>query len=259
MEVHPFGATVTSWAPGGKEQLYTAPGAVPVLGRMWHGGIPVCAPWFGRGTAFNWTAPAHHGLISRVAWQLVDSELTDDGARLTLRTEGLVTRGLRGAEHFPDDLDYQLDIAADAEKLQLALTITSPTQPARVEAMFHPYLKVRGPAQLTGLGGVPFHDFSDGTVGVEEDLLPITGALDRVYPQAPPTVLHDRLGELRLDAQGANSAVVWNPGVSDTRFTRSQWRRFVCVEYGCADHGAVDLTAGGSHRLAMTLTRAPLG
>lgn len=50
--------------------------------------------------------------------------------------------------------------------------------------------------------------------------------------------------------------MVWNPGIVDGRFAAGEGQRFLCIEFGNAAAGAVDLPAGGSHRLGIRLTRA---
>ncbi|WGT46604.1 hypothetical protein [Tessaracoccus lacteus] len=257
LDMHALGATVTSWAPGGVEQIFTCEDAEPSPGRMWHGGIPICAPWFGSGMGLDWEVPFRHGLVSRVAWQVVHSTSGDDGATIVLRTDARSTRHLAGSDRFPADLGYELRAEADARELALSLTITSPTQPTRIEAMFHPYLAVDVPtARLAGLGGIEYRDFSDGTEGVEVASLRVDGALDRVYAAAAPATVTDASGSLEVVPEGAATAVVWNPGIVDGRFAAGEGQRFLCMEFGNAAAGAVDLPAGGSHRLGIRLTRA---
>jgi len=254
--MHALGATVTSWAPGGVEQIFTCEDAEPAPGRMWHGGIPLCTPWFGSGLGLDWEVPFRHGLVSRVAWQVVHSTSGDDRATIVQRTDARSTRHLAGSDRFPADLCYELRVEADARKLALSLTITSPTQPTRIEAMFHPYLAVDVPtARLAGLGGIEYRDFSDGTEGVEVASLRVDGALDRVYAAAAPATVTDASGSLEVVPEGAATAVVWNPGIVDGRFAAGEGQRFLCMEFGNAAAGAVDLPAGGSHRIGMRLTR----
>ena len=50
--------------------------------------------------------------------------------------------------------------------------------------------------------------------------------------------------------------MVWNPGTVDGRFAAGEGQRFLCMEFGNAAAGAVDLPAGGSHRVGIRLTRA---
>lgn len=253
--ISPAGATVTSWAPGGNEQVFTARDAAPTYGEMWHGGIPLCAPWFGRGTAFEWDPPHVHGLVSRVVWGVAETTSSDVGATVVLVTDGGAAGHLPGAEHFPADLAYRLTIEADALSLHLALEITSPTTPARVEAVFHPYLVVDAPsAQLSGLGGLPFHDYSCETDGIETDSISIESCLDRVYAGTAPVTIRDAGGRLDVVPEAAATTVLWNPGPDDPDFREGEWQRFVCLEFGNAESAAIDLPAGGTHTVGIKLT-----
>lgn len=255
LKVHRFGATVMSWAPGGLDQLFVSEGTVVELGRMWHGGIPLCAPWFGQGLGLDWEVPFGHGLVSRVAWEAEEVHCDDEGARITLVTDGAATAHLDGASRFPADLSYRYEVAADDTSLSLRLTVTSPTQPAHLEAMFHPYLAVDAPATtLTGLGGLAFRDYATSADGAEPDPLRFAGAVDRVYAEAPEVTLADPSHTLALTPEGASTSVVWNPGPDDQRFAAGTWQRFCCVEFGDAAGGAVDLAAGASHTIGMRLS-----
>lgn len=250
---HTLGAIVTSWRPRGKETLYLAPGERPTFGEMPHGGIPVCAPWFGVG-AGEWDAPFTHGLVSRVRWTLVDQHVDDDSARAVLTTDAQATSHLPGADRFPDDLRYELAISADATRLTLGLTIASPSRAALVEAAFHPYLLTDAPsAEVRGLEGVGYTDFSHGTTGVADGPIRIETAPDAVFDAAPATQLTDARGEVRLAAQGAHSVIVWNPGPGGTSIPGDEWRRFACVEYGYVKGRAILIPAGGSHLLRLTV------
>lgn len=253
--ISPAGATVTSWAPGGIEQVFTARGAAPQLGQMWHGGIPICTPWFGRAAAFDWDPPHVHGLVSRVLWKVSETTSTDAGATAVLVTDASAMGHLPGADHYPGDLRYRLTIEADALTLHLQLTITSPTAPTRVEVVFHPYLTVDAPtASLSGLGGLAFHDYSCGGDGTETDSISIESGLDRVYAQAAPVTIRDSGGRLDVVPEQAGSTILWNPGPDDPDFRAGEWQRFVCLEFGNAESAAVDLPAGGSHTVGVRMT-----
>lgn len=254
ISVHELGATVTSWRPGGREALFTASDETPGAAPMWHGGIPVCAPWFGAGPG-DWKVPFSHGLVSRVRWKVISTASDDDRAHLTLATDAAATRDLPGANHFPSDLRYVLDIVADASRLTLGLTIVSPTRDAVVELAFHPYLLTDAPtASVAGLESVGFTDYAVSAVGSEDSPVAVGRYLDRVYEQARPTKVTSQSGSLRLAAQGASSVIVWNPGPAGTQVPDGEWERFVCVEYGCVKRNQTLIPAGGTHLLRMTIT-----
>jgi len=254
VSAHEIGATVTSWRPGGREVLFTASDAVIDTADMWHGGIPVCAPWFGGGPG-DWPVPFVHGVVPRVRWRLLDAVGDDSGARLRYATDAAATAHLPGSERFPSDLRYQLDVAADATRLRLDLTVTSPSEATTIELALHPYLLTdTRSGHVDGLDGVAYTDFTDGSRGTADGPVMLGGYLDRVYEEARPVTVESAAGRLGLSQDGAESLVVWNPGPVNTQVPGDEWERFVCVEYGCVKGHRVALPAGGGRRVSMTLS-----
>ena len=223
-------------------------------GAMWHGGIPVCAPWFGRGQG-DWDVPHGHGLVSRVPWATESVEQDDDGATVVLTLTSAEVAHLPGAGRYPDDLTYRLEIAAGAGALTVALEMASPTRETGVDLAFHPYLR-SDPTQatITGLEGAAFQDAAHGwEPGRTEGDFRFDGHTDLVFAEAPSLFLDDGRRTLRLSHQGATRTVVWNPGPENSQVAEGEWREFVCVEFGNVRDGAVTIPAGGQHRLAMTI------
>ena len=250
--VHPLGACVMSWQPDGLERLYVASDAEPAPGTMWHGGIPVCAPWFGVGQG-DWQVPQTHGLVSRVAWELLVDEPTATGWYLLWRTDAAATAHLPGADHFPPDLSYTLGVTANAEELKLELGVTSPSTAISLDEAFHTYLAAQQPTLVEGLIGLRYHDYATDIDGIDEAALNIDHYLDRVYRGAPDTTLSSGTGTLRLSSENAASTVVWNPGPGSGAVPGEQWRDFVCIEYGNVQNRAVTVPAGGTHTLTLRL------
>lgn len=253
MRVTTLGACVLSWRPTGAEDvLFVSRRADPTPGSMWHGGIPVCAPWFGCGQG-DWAVPHPHGLVSRVAWRTESVEQDPEGGRVVLGLASDSVSHLPGAERYPADVSYRLEVNAGAASLSVALSIASPTQGVSVDAALHPYLRVDTPrAVLTGLDGVPFDDAAHGwQPGVQRGSFSFGPASDRVYKAAPSLLLRDGPRSRRLTSRGASRTVVWNPGPSGD--LAEEWAQFVCVEYGNVRDGAVWIPAGGSHSLSMTI------
>lgn len=259
LSVHEIGATVASWCPGGRERLFTASDAVFSTEAMWHGGIPVCTPWFGQGNG-DWVVPHGHGLVSRVRWRTLHAHVDDDSAHVVMVTDAESTRHLPGADRYPADLRYELDVVADAGRLTLGLSVASPSRDAAVELALHPYLRTDARrAVVSGLAGVRYHDHATGTDAVGAAQFGAEGPLDRVFREAPPTIVDYGTSGLRLAAQGANSVIVWNPGPGGDAVPADEWADFVCVEYGAVKAGSVTIPAGGAHLLRMTIRTAVAG
>lgn len=251
-----LGACVLSWRPAGRDDVLLPPPPGDVVpGRMWHGGIPVCAPWFGVGRgAFE--VPFPHGLVARVPWTTTSVVSDPDGARVVLDLSSADVAHLPGAEHYPADLGYRVEVSVGPRRLEVSLTIGSPSLDAVVDVALHPYLACdASSAVVEGLAGAHFRDFAAGAApGVEDGAVAVGRHLDRVYSGAAPLRLIDATRTVRLSPAGARNTVVWNPGPAGLQVPEDGWRRFACVEYGCVQGDAVRIPAGGSHRLGLALS-----
>lgn len=257
--VSAFGATVTSWRPGGDEWLFVARDAKPGPGASEHAGIPLCAPWFGVGQG-DWTPPHKHGLVRLVQWDVVDVVELDDEARVRLAVDAARFAGLPGADRYPADLVFSLDISF-GRGLEYALTVLSPSEGFAMDHGLHPYFAVSdlSTVSVEGLEGIAFRDYAqDGASGVSDAPVRFGHHIDRVYDDAPALILRDGDRALRLNAEGAGSSIVWSPGVESGPATGGlagdEWRRFVCVEYGNVQGQATLLKPGVPHTLRMTAT-----
>ena len=254
LRVAELGGCVLSWRPAGHgEILFLSSAAELTPGAMWHGGIPVCAPWFGQGQG-DWQVPHGHGLVARVPWHTEAVEQSADGATIVLTLKAADTAHLPGADRYPADLAYRLEITAGAAALSVALTIASPTQDVTVDVALHPYLRLDATrASLTGLEGVGFQDALRGwATGTAEEPLTFDQHRDLVFDAAPSVFLSDGSTTLRLTNRGATRTVAWNPGPGSEGLPQ-EWDQFVCVEYGNVREGAVTIPAGEEHTLAMTV------
>lgn len=252
-EVSEVGACVLSWAPAGRgEVLWMAREAQLRPGEMWHGGVAVCAPWFGVGRG-EWPVPFPHGLVARVPWAMDLLEQSDDGGRAVFTVDSPALAHLPGSDRYPPDLAYRLDVRMARDRLTVALRVSSPTTATVVDLALHPYLSADArSATVEGLEGVAFRDFAEGAAdGVEDAPVAVGRHVDRVYGGAPSTMLRDSRGGLRLSADGAANVVVWNPGPGGRQVASGEWTEFVCVEYGRVQGDAVTIPAGGSHTLAL--------
>lgn len=249
-EVMDRGATITSWHPeGAHEALFVTKDANPDA--EFHGGIPICAPWFGKGRD-GVEVPRPHGLVRWVDWRFLGAKNLPGATQLTWELEQADVAHLPGGDDYPADLHYRYEVVCGA-RLDVALTITSPSEPTVVDQAFHNYFLVNNVAQSKVLG-------------IEKDPIEVKDHHDVIYPGAfddggVEIVLPDRV--ISLSAEGARDAVVWNPGrdyaAELADFAADDWPRMLCVEVGNVGGHAVEIPAGGSHTMAMSIRVASRG
>ena len=120
---------------------------------------------------------------------------------------------------------------------------------------------------ISGLKGVSYLDkvanFAQRTE--TEEAIRISSEVDRIYLNtSTPLEIHDpRFGrKIRIDKQGSNSTVVWNPWVARSQqmpdFGNDEYQRMVCVETGNVSANEITLAPGRSCTLGTTLSIEPL-
>src|ERR1700747_685805 len=86
-EMDPHGAHVTSWKPGGNDEvLFLSTKSRWQEGQAIRGGIPICFPWF-RAKADDPKAPAH-GYARTRGWQLESIVQEECGVLVSMSMEG---------------------------------------------------------------------------------------------------------------------------------------------------------------------------
>lgn len=259
-----LGATVTGWKPrGGPDVLFLSRDALVGEGDEIHGGIPICAPWFGHGR--DDVVVAHpHGLVRWVPWRLVEERESEASTTLVWELTGAETAHLPGSLDYPPDIRFRYE-ALFAETLTCTLTVGSPSTSFVLDEAFHCYFSVSGIHDVTisGLEGHRYRDYTDGATWHDSDgELRITGHTDRIYDGAPTVAIRDANRVLTLRTTGASSTVVWNPGPEGaqtlTGWAADEWKAMVCVEFGNVQHRAVTVPAGGAHILSMEVASEPL-
>lgn len=211
-DVYLHGAHVTSWrpAPGDEERLFLSARSEFRSGAAIRGGIPVIFPQF----AAEGPLP-RHGFARTMAWSLDDAGPADDGSTVAIFSlrDTPETRALW-------DVRFHATVRVRVRGTTLTVTLTVENggpAPLSFTAALHTYLRVRdvARAEVVGLQGARYRDAAERTTLRTDDdpVLRVTGELDRVYVDAPSTVLVREPGRtLGITAEGFPDAVLWNPG-----------------------------------------------
>ena len=231
-EVYLYGAHVTSWIPAsGPEALFLSREAVFSPGTSIRGGVPVIFPQFAELGGLP-----KHGFARTHPWRWVDSAATGNGVTLEL-TDSEDTRRI-----WPHSFLLRLIVEVGPDRLDLRLMVENTGgEPFDFSGALHTYLRVSDIANVVvrGLFGASYLD-RQATAGASVDSaeeLAITGFVDRVYPNAPPTVSvidqgYDRT--LKLAGRTFADAVVWNPGPELAAklldLDDVEYREMLCVE-----------------------------
>lgn len=221
------------------------------------GGIPIIFPWFGKPEG----RVTQHGFARVRNWEFVDANKQPDGSvviHLSLPTS---------AELLSIPLDYYVTVG---KSLTAELVVTNFSDcEFKFESCLHTYFTIGDidRVNVVGLHGVDYLDAVDGRMLKRElaHAIEFTGEVDRIYLDSPQ-VVEIRDAELqriiRVEKEGSNSTVVWNPWIAKAKamadFGDSEYQRMVCVESGNVARNAIALAIGQEARLKVNLSSAPM-
>jgi glucose-6-phosphate 1-epimerase len=254
-EMYLHGAHVTSWKPGGEnEVLYLSPRSLWQDGTAIRGGVPVCFPWFGD-KAGDPQAPAH-GFVRTKSWHLDSIERDGDTVSVSMFTDSSKST----QKWWPPDFRLLHRATFGAELLLELIVTNTGSAPLRFEEALHAYYKV-GDATKTSISGLDHTQYLDKTDSFREktqsgDVL-IRAETDRVYLDTEKPlrmvdgVLHRRIV---VSKENSRTTVIWNPfpekaaGLKD--LGQDQWKSMLCIEVTNVGEYAVELAPGEQHRMA---------
>jgi glucose-6-phosphate 1-epimerase len=254
------GAQVLAFAPrDGRDWLWVSDKATFAIGKALRGGIPVCFPWFGPHPDGG-GRPAHGFARTRV-WRLSRVEAV---TRARVRAELELTSDVDTLRVFPHAFTARLAVTA-GEGLELAFEVANTgTAPFGFEVALHTYFAV-GAASATAVEGLTGRAYADKVAGGalrRQDGAPVRfeGEVDRVYDSGGPVLIADptRADPIRVEATGAGSTIVWNPGPAKTATLADMapdgFNDFVCVETGNVGDQRVTLAPGARHETHVRYT-----
>jgi glucose-6-phosphate 1-epimerase len=233
------GAQVVSWIPAGSadDRLFVSRRAEYGPGISVRGGIPICFPQFG-----PFGGLPQHGFARNIRWRVSDDSRQNDGEIRLRLTSADVAAARPAAEvaAWPHAFSLEEIVQVHESVLTVRLVVTNTgSTPFDFTVALHPYFTMRDAfaASVRGLGGLSYRDaLRDGDVFREDErTLSISGALDRIYYDAPEVIeVLDGHRTLRIEKSGFTDAVVWNPGAAVTGskrdFEAGDENRMLCVE-----------------------------
>jgi glucose-6-phosphate 1-epimerase len=260
--VHLHGAQVTSWrpAPDGDERLFLSARSEFRPGAAIRGGIPVIFPQF----AAEGPLP-RHGFARTSAWSLAGVQRSEEGdavATLSL-TDSPETHALWRAE-----FSATLTVRVGGTRLVVGMEIENTgASPFSFTCALHTYLRVQEAArvEVIGLEGVSFRDSSaPGRLRTDgSPVLRVTGELDRVYVDAPRSLLvREPKRALEIRTVDFPDVVLWNPGRTRAAALPDMEpegeRSMLCVEAAVVQR-PITLATGGRWHGTQTLDAAARG
>ena len=251
-----FGAHLLSWKTGdGKERLFVS-SQTPLDGsKAIRGGVPVIFP------QFNVRGPGlRHGFARVSTWRLTNSG--GDGGKSFL--EFSLNRNDLAPEHaqsWPHAFELSLRFTLHGDALEFDFKVrNSGEQVFPFGVALHTYYDV-GHLAATSISGLQHRRYTDhhlNTLTQEHPALHFTEKHDRLYQSTPALTLNTANATLRLEQQGYDNWVVWNPGQADAAaladLADEEYLRFVCIEPARIDQRALDAGAvwTGTHSITAT-------
>jgi glucose-6-phosphate 1-epimerase len=261
-EIYLQGAHITNFRKHGEPSLtFMSQCSRFTEGQPIRGGIPVIFPWFGMREGMG-----NHGFARVKNWELKEFAPAPDGS-VSVRFR--LPECPEGSGFPPFTADYVVTVSQSL-KLQLIVTNDAAEDSLTFENCFHTYFEVADVTSISivGLKGASYLDKVANFAQKLEtaEALRIAAETDRVYLNTVgPLEIHDPgLGrKIRIEKQGSNSTVVWNPWISKSQqmpdFGNDEYQRMVCVETGNVSSNEIILPPGRSSTLTTSFSTLPLG
>ena len=261
------GAQLISFAPTQQDNwLWLSELAQYQQGQAVRGGIPICWPWFGNAERNPEAvkalitkpeqAPAH-GFVRTQVWKIV--EIIEQPE--TIQIELCTNTKAQIASSFQLALKAVFELTATSLKVQLITENTGKNQQSFSQAL-HSYFPTQDikATQLLGLDDVCYLDtLANWQEKLQQQAVEFTAETDRIYYPKAAIYLHTPNYQAKLQSQGSQSAVVWNPWIEKSKtlsqFSAAAYLKMFCVETANAAADFVTLAPGAQHCLDMTLSR----
>lgn len=257
-----YGGQLLSFKPARAEHdlFYLSEKAQYQQGKAIRGGAPLCWPWFGDDPGD--LGRQAHGFARNLFWDVLDSQLHNDNAEITLGLESTAT----SKQWWPSEFSLRKKIHI-GEQLKISVTTENKGEiPFSMSKALHSYFRVGdiSQARVAGLDGVDYLDKTlDFARHKQTGDVTAEGETDRVYLNAPTRVsivdpaLRRRI---EIEHQGADNFVVWNPwdkAADLNDMSAGDYEQFICVETANAIANSVIVAPGAMHHMQVCYRISP--
>ena len=251
------GAQLLSFIPTGKHDwFWLSQEAKFDADNSIRGGIPICFPWFG----VDQDAPekAKHGFVRNQDWQLESMQETDKYCELCFNFNYQASASSQALFSSSFQLKLSIRLSENID-IQLAWQHLG-DKPQTYSFALHSYFAVNDLANLQ-VEGVKDKQYLDNTDALSEKVMQkeqsFHAEVDSVFQSlAGKQVLIDTLHSLAIEAEHADSCIIWNPGkelAHGIEDIGNAYRDFVCIERGAAFADAITLEKGQSYKSRMCI------
>lgn len=228
--VSAFGAQILSWTKAGKPCIFENRDRAITDGKTaYRGGVPVCFPFFGKGTLLP-LGTSQSGMHGQARVSIWDSQIHES------QNAVLLTNTQPSADGYgPTELTCEIAYTFGDELTIRATIRNTGAKESPFQIAFHTYWATEDPSSVTvtGLG----NRFLDNLLGLTEQQeadssLPHPIPFDRVYLDDDPRQALN-LGHVEIDilTKGCSGSVLWNPGKDHTIKDLGS-PDFICLESG---------------------------
>jgi len=234
--------------------LWLSPSASFIEGKAIRGGIPICAPWFGKHDhhALN------HGFARTSYWNItsmVENETGDTVITLTLEENPL------SKKYQYTDFKMILVITL-GETLSLSFNYENNSQQGQTcEWAMHSYLAVENCNEAT-VSGLEKLIYLDKTMNNQPCALTAVqdfkNEVDRCFVEGSTSqkVINEKLPRTQITGHNCPSVIVWSPGqqLANTMSDVDGYDKFVCVERGAVNKNQWLIAPNTAQSATMTLS-----
>jgi glucose-6-phosphate 1-epimerase len=230
--ISPYGAHLLSWKTAdGKEQLFLSDSSQYQSGSPIRGGVPVIFPQFGPGTL-----PAH-GFARIVEWS--PSEIITGYEATSINFS--LTDNEMTTEMWDNKFTLDLEFSITEQSLYMVFTVqNTDDKPFSFTCALHTYFAILDieKTSVSGLKSIQYIDKMKNSERFTEEssALFISEETDRIYVDAPNSVIINANHEMKVEKMGFPDIVVWNPWIEKSKnmpdFGDEEYPGMICVETG---------------------------